>query len=91
MDGHTTGFVRIVVRKRGKIVGATIVGSGAGELLMPIVLALKNGLPLPKLSRVIYPYPTMVEGVKRTADSYYRSKLAGRTGALLRRVVRWLT
>lgn len=91
VDGHTTGFVRIVVRKRGKIVGATIVGSGAGELLMPIVLALKNGLPLPKLSRVIYPYPTMVEGVKRTADSYYRSKLAGRTGALLRRVVRWLT
>jgi pyruvate/2-oxoglutarate dehydrogenase complex dihydrolipoamide dehydrogenase (E3) component len=91
VDGHTTGFVRVVTRGKGRIVGATIVATGAGELLMAIVVAMKQKMPLAKLSRVIYPYPTMVEAVKRTADAFYREKLDGRTGRLVRRVVRWLT
>lgn len=91
VDGHDAGFVKIVTRAGGRIVGATIVASGAGELLMPLVLALKQGIKLPKLSQLVYPYPTMSEGIKRAADTYYRHKLAGRTGAWLRRVVRWLT
>ena len=90
VDGHDTGFVKIVTRRNGKIVGATIVASGAGELIMPLVLAIKRKISLPKLSQVVYPYPTMVEGVKRTADNYYRAKLAGSTGKALRQVVRWL-
>jgi pyruvate/2-oxoglutarate dehydrogenase complex dihydrolipoamide dehydrogenase (E3) component len=90
VDGHTTGFVKAVTRRRGRLVGATIVGSGAGDLLIPFVLAMKQGIPLPKLSQMVYPYPTMAEGIKRTADGYYREKLQGRTGAWLRRVVRWL-
>lgn len=91
VDGHTAGFVRVVTRARGRIVGATIVASGAGEMLMPTVMAMAYEIPLPKLSRLVYPYPTMVEGLKRTADSYYRRKLAGPTGDWLKRVVRWLT
>ncbi len=91
VDGHDEGFVKVVTRKNGKILGATIVGSGAGDLLTPLVLAAKQGIKLPKLAQLVYSYPTMSEGIKRTADSYYREKLAGRTGALLRRVVRWLT
>lgn len=90
VDGRTTGFVKIVTRKNGAIVGATIVAHGAGELLMPIVVAITHGLKLPKLSGVVYPYPTMVEGVKRTADNYYRAKLSGFAGNALRRVVQWL-
>jgi pyruvate/2-oxoglutarate dehydrogenase complex dihydrolipoamide dehydrogenase (E3) component len=90
VDEHDAGFVKIVTRPGGKIVGATIVASGAGELLMPLVMAVKQGIKLPKLSQLVYPYPTMSEGIKRAADSYYREKLAGRTGAWLKRVVRWL-
>jgi pyruvate/2-oxoglutarate dehydrogenase complex dihydrolipoamide dehydrogenase (E3) component len=90
VDGHDTGFVKIVTRPNGRILGATIVGSGAGEILMPLVLAVKRKMKLPQLSQVIYPYPTMAEGIKRTADSYYRRKLAGRTGEWVQRVVRWL-
>jgi pyruvate/2-oxoglutarate dehydrogenase complex dihydrolipoamide dehydrogenase (E3) component len=90
VDGRDTGFVKVITRGRGRIAGATIVAAGAGELLMPLVLALKRGITLPALSRVVYPYPTMVEGIKRTADSYYRRKLGGSGGALLRRVARWL-
>jgi pyruvate/2-oxoglutarate dehydrogenase complex dihydrolipoamide dehydrogenase (E3) component len=90
VDGHDTGFVKLVTRDNGKIVGATIVASGAGELLMPLVMAVKQGIKLPKLAQLVYPYPTMSEGIKRAADTYYREKLAGRTGVWLRRVVRWL-
>jgi len=91
VDGIDTGFVAIVTRPNGKILGATIVGSGAGDLLVPLVLAMKRGITLPSLARIVYPYPTMAEGIKRAADGYYRERLAGRTGTWLRRVVRWLT
>lgn len=90
VDGHTEGFVKVVTTGRGRIAGATVVASGAGELLQPLVLALKHGLALPKLAGVVYPYPTMVEGVKRTADSYYRRNFTGWKAALVRRVARWL-
>jgi pyruvate/2-oxoglutarate dehydrogenase complex dihydrolipoamide dehydrogenase (E3) component len=90
VDGHAAGFVKIVTRGNGKIVGATIVASGAGDLLMPLVMAVKQGIKLPKLSQLVYPYPTMSEGIKRAADTYYRQRLAGRAGAWLRRMVRWL-
>jgi pyruvate/2-oxoglutarate dehydrogenase complex dihydrolipoamide dehydrogenase (E3) component len=90
VDGRAEGFVRVITRPNGRIVGATIVAAGAGELLMPLVLAMRSGIPLPRLSHVIYPYPTMAEGVKRTADNYYRERLAGRSGRWLRRTVRWL-
>jgi pyruvate/2-oxoglutarate dehydrogenase complex dihydrolipoamide dehydrogenase (E3) component len=91
VDGHDAGFVKILTRPNGRIVGATIVASGAGELLLPLVLAVKQGIKLPKLSQLVYPYPTMSEGIKRAADTYYRERLAGRTGAWLKRLVRWLT
>jgi pyruvate/2-oxoglutarate dehydrogenase complex dihydrolipoamide dehydrogenase (E3) component len=90
VDGHTEGFVKVVTRRGGKILGATVVAGNGGDLIMPLVLAMKQGIPLPKLSRVVYPYPTMIEGLKRTADSYYRAKLGGRSGALVRKIVRWL-
>jgi pyruvate/2-oxoglutarate dehydrogenase complex dihydrolipoamide dehydrogenase (E3) component len=90
VDGEATGFVKIVTRPSGKILGATVVASGAGNLIVPLVLAMRRGIRLPQLSQIVYPYPTMVEGVKRAADSYYREKFAGRSGAFLRKVVRWL-
>ncbi len=90
VDANAKGLVKVSTRRKGRIVGATVVANGAGDLLMPLVLAMKHKMPIGKLSRVVYPYPTMVEGIKRTADGYYREKLTGRSGALLRRVVRWL-
>jgi pyruvate/2-oxoglutarate dehydrogenase complex dihydrolipoamide dehydrogenase (E3) component len=91
VDAETKGFVKIVTRPNGKILGSTVVASGAGNLIMPLVLAMRRGIRLPQLSQIVYPYPTMVEGVKRAADSYYREKFAGRSGSFLRKVVRWLT
>jgi pyruvate/2-oxoglutarate dehydrogenase complex dihydrolipoamide dehydrogenase (E3) component len=89
-DGKMKGFVKISADRKGRILGATILGHGAGELLMPIVLAKQHGLPLSKISGTIFPYPTRVEGVKRAADAYQRARLAGTGGKILRKVVSWL-
>jgi pyruvate/2-oxoglutarate dehydrogenase complex dihydrolipoamide dehydrogenase (E3) component len=89
-DGADIGFCKVVTAPRGKILGATIVGRAAGELLMPLVMAMARGIPLGRLANAIYPYPTMSEIVKRTAQAWYRAKYGDtRRGRLLRRLVRW--
>ncbi|MGH7569836.1 MAG: dihydrolipoyl dehydrogenase family protein [Gemmatimonadales bacterium] len=90
VDGATAGFAKIVTRRNGRILGATIVGRGAGELIMEIVLAMRFGVPLQKLDGVIHPYPTMSEIVKRTAGKWYRQRYGDTNrGRLLRRLIRW--
>ena len=58
--------------------------------LMPIVLAKKHGLKLSQISGTIFPYPTMVEGVKRASDAYQRARLEGTGGRVLKKVISWL-
>ncbi len=90
VDGTTDGFVKISADRRGRILGATILGAHAGDLLMPLVLAMKHGLTLADVADTVFPYPTMVEGVKRAANEYQRSRLDGTGGKILRKVVSWL-
>ena len=89
-DGADAGFCKVVVKPGGKILGATIVGRGAGELIITLVLAMRHGIPLGRLAGAIYPYPTMSEIVKRTAQQWYRTRYADTwRGRWLRRLVRW--
>ena len=90
VDGTATGFVKISADRRGRVMGATIVARGAGDLLMPLVLAKRHGLSLSKVNGAVYPYPTMVEGVKRASGEYMRSRLDTAGGRALRRIIRWL-
>ena len=48
VDGSAVGFVKISADRKGKVIGATIVAHGAGDLLMPLVLAKQHGLSLSK-------------------------------------------
>ncbi len=90
VDGATDGFCKIVTRSSGTILGATIVGRGAGELIMQLALAMRHGIPLGRLAGAVYPYPTMSELVKRTAGEWYRTRYGDTfRGRLLRRVIRW--
>lgn len=91
VDGSTHGFVKVSADRKGRILGATVLGTDAGNLLQPVVLAMKHDLTLADLSDTVHPYPTLVEGVKRTADAYQRSRLEGTGGRILRKVVSWLT
>ena len=90
VDGTGVGFVKISADRKGKVIGATIVAHGAGDLLMPLVLAKQHGLSLSQVANTIFPYPTMVEGVKRASGEYMRSRLDTASGRTLKRLIQWL-
>ncbi len=84
-EGVTEGFLEAVLSKRGKVLGATIVGAHAGELILPWALAISQGLGIGALADVIVPYPTLSEITKRAAGSYYMPTLfSERTRKLVR-------
>ncbi len=68
-DNH--GEVKIVATNKGKILGASIVGEGAGDLIQMISVAMANKVKLSGLAQIISPYPTRGEAVKRAASSFY--------------------
>ncbi len=70
-ERSTKGGVKIIARKNGRIIGASIVGEGAGELIHIISLAMANKMKIIHLTKMISPYPTRSEAVKRAASSWY--------------------
>ncbi len=71
------GMVKVVTTRNGRILGASIVGKGAGDLLAPWTMALAQGLPISAMAGVIAPYPTRGEASKRAAGDYYTPTLFG--------------
>lgn len=80
----TEGFAKIVLGPKGRILGATIVGPRAGELIGAWGLAISAKLKIGAVASAVLPYPTLSEISKRAAGSYYTPKLFG---AATRRVV----
>jgi pyruvate/2-oxoglutarate dehydrogenase complex dihydrolipoamide dehydrogenase (E3) component len=76
LDGEDAGFLRVHADARsGRILGATIVGEHAGEMITHITAAMVAGWKLRDLSSVIHPYPTRSEAVRRAADASNRRRL----------------
>lgn len=74
--GDRHGFVEVTTREgRDRILGGTIVGEGAGELMAGLCVAMNNGLGLGRLGKTMLPYPTRGEYMKRLADEYNRTRL----------------
>ena len=73
-DGEAHGFVKVLtVPGRDRILGATIVGEHAGDLLAEFVLAMKHGIGLNKLLGTIHIYPTLAEANKYVAGNWKRA------------------
>jgi pyruvate/2-oxoglutarate dehydrogenase complex dihydrolipoamide dehydrogenase (E3) component len=84
-ESATQGFIKVVVTKRGRVLGATIAGRHAGELALPWVLSVSRGLRIGALAAAIAPYPTFSEISKRAAGGFYTPKLfSWQTRALVR-------
>lgn len=83
----TEGLVKVVVLPRGRIVGASIAGPNAGELIHLWVLAIGRKLGISAIAGMIAPYPTLGEVSKRAAGSFFTPRLFG---AGTRRLVRFL-
>ena len=69
------GGVKIVATKKGVILGASVVGESAGEIIHMISVAMSNKVKIAGLAQIISPYPTRSEAVKRAASSWYTDAL----------------
>ena len=73
-EGKTTGLIKVMIVK-GRPVGASIAGAGAGELIGMWAMAIANNLKISAIASTVLPYPTMGEVNKRAAGAYFSPKL----------------
>ena len=89
-ERDTAGEVKIVTDRRGHILGATILGAAAGDLILPWALAISQKLKIGAMANLIVPYPTRGEAGKRAAGSFFTPVLfAPRTRCLVRLLARF--
>ncbi len=72
---ETKGQIKVVALKNGRIVGASIVGPHAGELISMWTLAISKKMKLADIAGIIVPYPTLSEVGKRAAGAWFSPKL----------------
>lgn len=90
LDGESTGFVKVhLQRGTDRIVGATIVGSQAGELISELSVAMRNGVGLRGIGATMHPYPTRADAIRKLGDQYNLGRLSAGVKWVLRRVVEW--
>ncbi|MBI4948671.1 MAG: mercuric reductase [Deltaproteobacteria bacterium] len=75
IEGEAKGIIKVVADKKSRILGAHILGPGAGELLPEFTLAMRKSIPVTDISRTIHVYPTRSMALKRAADEYYKERL----------------
>ena len=74
-ERDTQGLVKVIITPKGRILGATILGAHAGELIQIWCLAIQQKLKIGAVAGVILPYPTLGEASKRAAGSFYTPRL----------------
>lgn len=87
-ERQTDGGVKIMARKNGLILGASIVGENAGEIIQIIGLAMSAKMKIIDLTKMIAPYPTRAEIIKRAASSWYTDAVFGPSA---KRLAKWMT
>jgi pyruvate/2-oxoglutarate dehydrogenase complex dihydrolipoamide dehydrogenase (E3) component len=89
-DEANHGFVKVLtVPGKDRILGATILGARAGDLLAEITLAMRHGLGLKAILRTIHPYPGWMEANKAVAGEWQRAHVPVWALSLSQRWLRW--
>jgi pyruvate/2-oxoglutarate dehydrogenase complex dihydrolipoamide dehydrogenase (E3) component len=86
-ERETTGLLKAVVDRKGRILGVSITATGAGEMIMPWVMAMAHGKPIQSFTGLVFPYPIVGEATKRAATAYL---LPGLRNPWLQRALRLL-
>jgi pyruvate/2-oxoglutarate dehydrogenase complex dihydrolipoamide dehydrogenase (E3) component len=89
-DGAAHGFVKVLTEPgRDRILGVTIAGDHAGELIAEYALAMRHGLGLGKVLGTVHAYPTWAEANKYAAGAWRRAHVNPRALALAERFHGW--
>jgi pyruvate/2-oxoglutarate dehydrogenase complex dihydrolipoamide dehydrogenase (E3) component len=83
----THGHIKVITSSKGAILGATIVGAQAGELITTWTLAIAQKLNIRAMTGIVMPYPTLSEIGKRAAIDFFSPSL---TKPMVRRIIGWL-
>jgi pyruvate/2-oxoglutarate dehydrogenase complex dihydrolipoamide dehydrogenase (E3) component len=86
-ERETHGHIKVITTRKGRIVGASIVGAQAGELIGTWALALAQGLNIRAFTGIVLPYPTLGELGKRVAIDFFAP---GLTSPWVRRIIGWM-
>jgi pyruvate/2-oxoglutarate dehydrogenase complex dihydrolipoamide dehydrogenase (E3) component len=86
-EGETDGLLKVITRKNGVVVGASMAGPHAGEVIQLWTLAIARGMKIGAVAGLILPYPTLGEINKRAAGSFYTPSLFSEK---TRKIVRFL-
>lgn len=88
LEGKDEGFVKIhVAHGTDKVLAATIVGEGAGNMISEITLMITHKVGLSTLNTVIHPYPTQADAIRRVGDLYNRTRLTPFVRTLFRKLL----
>ena len=74
VERETDGHIKVVTSKKGRILGVSIVGASAGEIIQMWSLAMSQGLKIRAMTQWISPYPTLSEINKRVAFRYFATE-----------------
>ncbi len=75
-EAQTDGFVLLVGDPSGRLVGATVAGAAAGEVIAELTARVAQGDKIDALSTTVHAYPTFAEGPARAADDHLRRRYA---------------
>ncbi|HEY4140824.1 MAG TPA: FAD-dependent oxidoreductase [Pseudolabrys sp.] len=87
IERESHGHIKVITTPKGIVVGATIVGARAGELIAMWALAIAQKLNISAIADLVVPYPTLTEVGKRAAIEWLTPSL---TSPRLRRIIAWL-
>ena len=91
LDGDEDGFARLHIQAgTDRILGATIVGSHAGDLISEVSVAMKAGAGAKTIAATIHPYPTRAEVIKKAVNLWRKAHFTPRTKSLLTRLFAWM-
>lgn len=82
-NSETDGKIKVLSNKKGRVLGVTIVGAGAGELILPWVVAVREKRTLRMFTDTVVPYPTLSEISKRVSGAFYTPKLFSDTTRMI--------
>jgi pyruvate/2-oxoglutarate dehydrogenase complex dihydrolipoamide dehydrogenase (E3) component len=86
-EHDTRGHIKVITTSKGKIVGTTIVGAQAGELIAMWTLAIAQGMNIRAVTGLVLPSPTLSELGKRAAIDFFTPRL---TSPWVRRIIGWM-